>query len=352
MKRSWIVKFGASLVCVSLLATQVVAKPKKGKKPEPEPAASASASASASAPAAVPTLSETLTGDAKAAYESGKLLYQDGDYPGALLKFQQAYETSKDPRLLWNVAVCHKNLRRYAKVLELVKRYQAEAASMMSEGDKREAADLIAAVQGFVSPLLVRSNEADAAVTLDDEPFATLPMAEAVIVDMGSRRIKVSKPGFVELTQTLQIAGNTPVTVEAKLEKEVHEGKLVVMAEPKQLIYLDGKLVGEAQWEGKVASGGHTLRITAQGKRAYQSEVVVKDKETREIRVTLEDERAQAAAGGSSTWMWITGGAVIVAGAVVGGYFLFRPKDEPAPPPVQGTIQPGIVQLPLLGWGR
>src|SRR5688572_33443050 len=78
---------------------------------------------SASALADPAPLSEALTGDAKAAYEGGKLLYGDGDFAGARVKFQAAYETAKDPRLLWNVAVCEKGLRHYAKVVELTKKY-------------------------------------------------------------------------------------------------------------------------------------------------------------------------------------------------------------------------------------
>jgi hypothetical protein len=359
MKHAWISKFAAPIVIMSLIASQGVAQTRKGKKGKAQPAASASAAASASVsavptpPPAVPPLGESLTGDAKAAYESGKLLYQDGDNAGALLKFQQAYEASKDARLLWNMAVCQKNLRRYSKVLELVKKYQVDAASVMSDADRTQTQELISAVSGFVSPLTVKCNEAEAAVTIDEDAVGTTPLPAPVVVDMGSRRVKVAKTGFSDFTQTLQIAGNTPISVDVVLKKELHEGKLVVIAEPKQYIYVDGKMTGEGRWEGVVSSGGHMLRITAPGKRTYQSEITVKDGDRREVRVTLENEQAPAAAAGSShTWMWIAGGAVLVAGVVVGGYFALRPKDEAAPPAVPGTMQPGTVQMPFISWGR
>ena len=64
-----------------------------------------SAVPASAAPAAKP-LSQSLTGDARAEYESAKLLFEDGDPAGALTKFKRAYEISKDARLLWNVAVC------------------------------------------------------------------------------------------------------------------------------------------------------------------------------------------------------------------------------------------------------
>ena len=81
-----------------------------------QPAAPAPETPAAESPPPPPSLSESLSGAAKAEYDAGKLLYQDGDYAGAQLKFRAAYETSKDPRLLWNMAAAEKNLRHYAQV--------------------------------------------------------------------------------------------------------------------------------------------------------------------------------------------------------------------------------------------
>src|SRR4051812_25337068 len=82
-------------------------------------AAFAQAPPAAGATAAKP-LSESLSGMAKAEYEAGKILYADKDYANAIVKFQHAFEISHEPRLLWNVAVCEKNLRRYARMLAAI----------------------------------------------------------------------------------------------------------------------------------------------------------------------------------------------------------------------------------------
>ena len=70
-------------------------------------------------------LGESLSGEAKTDYESAKVLYDDGDFVGAGSKFQQAYDRSKDARLLWNVAVCEKAQRHYVRVRALVRRRDA-----------------------------------------------------------------------------------------------------------------------------------------------------------------------------------------------------------------------------------
>src|SRR6478736_4874903 len=86
----------------------------------------------AKAPAGPKPLAETLTGEAKSAYDSARVLFGDGDFGGALVKFQAAYDKSKDPRLLWNMAACEKNLRHYARTLQLVRRYAAEGGSVLT----------------------------------------------------------------------------------------------------------------------------------------------------------------------------------------------------------------------------
>ncbi|MCC6899676.1 MAG: PEGA domain-containing protein [Polyangiaceae bacterium] len=338
-----------STIAVSaLLATTVAAQPAPG-----EPVAPVAPPAPAAVDGAeVPPLADALSGAAKAEYEAGKLLYGDGDFAGATLKFQRAYDLSKDGRLLWNVAVCEKNLRHYARVLRVVRRYQTEAGPTLSEADKREATDLVNAVSAFVSPVWVTVNEAGATISVDGEVVARSPFAEPVLVDMGTRRIKVSKRGFRDHTQNVPVAGATELRLSVNLQRAAVDGRLLIVAGPGETIFLDGRVVGEGRWDGKVRPGRHDIRVIGEGKQVHESEVVVREKETRELRLSLRAMTREKESGGSSGWLWLTGGTALLAGAVVGGYFLFRPEDKDAPPSVPGTMAPGTVQLPLRGAWR
>ena len=91
------------------------------------------------APGTPSTLSDALPTDAKADYDSAKLLYNDGDFNGALLKFSLAYKKSGDPRLLWNMAACEKSLRHYARALRLVRAYASDPSGRVSESERAEA---------------------------------------------------------------------------------------------------------------------------------------------------------------------------------------------------------------------
>jgi len=251
----------------------------------PSPAHADSSSQSRHAARTRP-LAQTLTGQAKVDYDAGKLLYGDGDFAGALIKFDSAYATAKDPRLLWNIATCQKAQRHYSKVIALLKRYKAEGGVLLTPGDVRDATDLIAALEPFTAKVTFNVSEAAADVALDGESVGSTPLAP-VVVDIGERHVRVTKEGYVPFEKTVPVGG-AEVTVEAKLEKVVHEGRLAVNAPAGATIFLDDKQLGVGKIDQTVTSGGHQLRITGPGMRPYQSEVVIQDRETRTLDISLE----------------------------------------------------------------
>lgn len=303
------------------------------------PVASASApAASASAPAATASaLGESLTGPAKQDYESGKLLFRDGDHAGALAKFTSAYDASKDARLLWNMAACEKNLRHYAKAVGLVRRYLREGDATLPAEDKADAAELVKVMEPFTAKLRITVSEPGAELTLDGESLGLSPVAP-VVVDMGVRKLVVRKAGFEELTREIPVGGAAELAAEVSLVKIVHQGRLTIRAPKDATLTLDGRVVGSGTWSGTVASGGHTLRVTAPKMRLYQSEVVVLDKQTREVGVTLEAEPSKGLPG----WVWVAGGVAVAGGLATAGYFLFKPSPAYDGPP--GNLDPGVVQ--------
>jgi hypothetical protein len=236
------------------------------------------------------TLSQTLAGGAKADFEAGKLLAGDGDFAGALIKFQSAYDASKDPRLLWNVAFCQKNLRHYAKVVALLQRYVEEGAALLTEKDKKDALDLVSTIEPFTTRVTIQVNEASAEVFVDEEPVGTSPLSGPVILDIGQRHLRVEKAGFVKFEGDLVVGGSAETTKKVDLAREVHEGKVIIEAAAAASILVDDKPVGTGKAELTLPAGGHQLRVTAPGMRPYQSDMVIAENETRQLTVKLELE--------------------------------------------------------------
>lgn len=305
------------------------------------PRAALAQPAPANPPAA---LADSLTGDAKNEYTSAKLLYNDGDFANALLKFTVAYDKSKDPRLLWNMAACEKNLRHYARALRHVRAYASDTSGLVTDQERAEANELVKVMEPFTAKLRVVVNEPGAEILVDGEVMGTSPAestaggpgSSAITVDIGMRKIVVRKAGFQDASKEVPVGGSPEITVELPLTKVSHQGRVAVKAGASDTIAIDGKVLGTGAWSGPLDSGGHTLRVSANGMRPYQSEILVVDDQTREIAVTLEAEQ-----GRLPLWVWITGGVVITGGLAVGGYFLLKPNPSYDGPP--GNLAPGVV---------
>jgi hypothetical protein len=314
----------ATRCCAMIIATCVVlaapasrswAQSTAAPPPTPAPATS------------VKPLGESLTGEARTKYDIGRILYRDGDYSGALANFRRAYDLSKEPRLLWNMAACEKNLHQYPRVLELVSRYLTEADAILTDDDRAEARAFAAAVTKLVASVKIDVTEPDAEVLVDDEVVGRSPLAAPVIVTYGKHRFRARKSGFIDAAEALEIQEGQSTAVRLEPKREVHGGRLIVSAAAGDAISLDGQRAGERSFDGTVPAGPHVVEVSAPSKKKRTIEIVMRDGETRNLDVELVRDSA-------TIWPWFVAGGVAIAGAVVGGYFLFRSKDAA---PVSGT---------------
>jgi hypothetical protein len=301
--------------------------------PPSTPAASGADTGAASAPAA--PLAESLRGSARADYAAARILYEDGDYAGALTKLESAYAASKDPRLLWNMAACEKALRHYASVIERLEHYLKEGGALIGEEERKATHELVATVREFVNELRLEVQPAGVDVLVDGSKLATTPLDRPLWVDMGKRRLRLEKPGYVPYEKEVELTGGTSVDLKVELEPELHEGTLRIVSDPSAVISIDGRVVGTATWTGKLPSGPHTVHISAEGKLPHKTDVAIKDNDTTSLHVNLvEEARAPGlyAKDSSSGALWWIVGGVALAGAGVGTYFLLRGDDGPAEP--------------------
>jgi hypothetical protein len=282
--------------------------------------------------AAVP-LGQALVGAAKADYDSARSLYAERDFSGALIKFTAAYAASKDPRLLWNMASCEGKRRHYTKALVFLRSFVGEGGALVSDQDRRDAAQFIAAIEPLTSTARIEVTPPGADVFVDDEPIGQSPLPLTTL-DIGVHTLRVEKADFHAAAERITISGGAEVPIRVVLTPIVHEGRLSIRAPEKAAIALDGAPLGLGSWSGGVRSGGHTLRVTAAGMLAHEAEVLVQDGQTRDVSVSLDPEPRR---GGIPTWAWIAGGVVLAGGLGTGGYFLFKSSSKSVAQPT-GTI--------------
>ena len=140
------------------------------------------------------------------------------------------------------------------------------------------------------------------------------------------------KAGFDPVEQSIDVAGGNEIRLAVALVPTVHLARLLVVSEAGATVILDRRVVGRGRFDGTVTPGLHEVQVTEPGKKAYVASTDLRDGDARSLQVTLEDDRR-----GVGIWPWLAGGALLAGGAVVGGYFLFRPHDQ------TGTVPPSTL---------
>jgi hypothetical protein len=293
-----------------------------------------------SAPAIAP-LKDTLTGSALEAYDSARMLLGRADYPGAMAKFQQAYGLSKDPRLLYDMALCARDMRTYARMQNLLVRFEQEGKEFISPETRHDLDAALDAIRNLVGSVTLTVSEAGASVWVDGDPVGESPLPVPLALDLGKHTVSVRKEGFDVAERRIEVFGGNDERLMIVLAARARLAQLVVAGgTPAASIVIDHREIVRERYDGIVSAGVHEVQVSAPGKKAYEARVELHDGETRTMNVTLEDERRPPRA----VWPWILGGAaVVVAGATVGGYFLFR--QQPAPV-LGGTLNPNPVVVP------
>src|SRR5450432_1021923 len=156
------------------------------------------------APAAAVDVRSQLPDTARKAWDAAKQLAGASDYRGALVEFQRAYEISHNPRVLFNVGVTEKLLTHYARAVDAWEKEQTEGAGQLSATELGELKNAIA--QQFVTTIDVTANEPDATLSIDDYRIGKTPFPGPVRIDVGKHVLKLSKEGFVEAVQPVDVA--------------------------------------------------------------------------------------------------------------------------------------------------
>ena len=252
MRRFPVALLIAAFLAPSLSPTLAFAQPKPAKPTKP----------------AARTLRDDLPDAAKKDWDAANDLYDAQNYAGALVEFQRAYDLSKEPRVLYNVAVCQKNLQHYAKAIHAFKHELSEAGPKLDAKDTKEIQDAIALLEQYVSTLDVKSNEDGTIISIDGEDSGQTPYAQPLQVDVGQHTIRARKDGFKEpASQTVSVARGVPAALLFRMDPEKIKAIVTITAtgSSRASIWIDGTDMGPSPFHGEVALGRHTFEARATG---------------------------------------------------------------------------------------
>jgi len=254
-------------------ATKGASAKSAAAKPSPSKAAAAAPAAPAETapapPAAPKPLREELPKEALHDWDAAREFYEAKDFEGASVEFLGAYAISKNPRVLFNVAICQKNLAHYARAVALLQRMIAEGGAGLTEAEHGRANEAIETIRVFVTRLVLKVNEPNATVILDGRELeGRTPFADPIPVEVGTHTILVRKAGFKDATLNLDAAANVdaeppPVALEPLVRRGIVA--VSVSGAPLARVLVDGVEMGFAPYAGEFPVGRHTVDAKAIG---------------------------------------------------------------------------------------
>ena len=147
--------------------------------------------------------------------EGGELLRQ-GEYTGALSRFQEAYDLVHSPKIQYNFGLAYMGLGRKADAIEAFETFLNEALD--ASPDLRANAERHRSTLATQTGALVVTCDTDGAeVSVDGRARGVTPLQTSIRLDPGPHQLVVEKQGSPPYAEKLTIEGGKRVTVEAKL---------------------------------------------------------------------------------------------------------------------------------------
>ena len=263
------------------------------------------------------SLRDELPEAARRELDKARELYDAGNFGPAATEYMVVYELSKNPRVLYNVAICEKNLSHFAKAVTLLEREIREGGRKLPAHEQRDAEVAIGLIRDFVSAVEVTSNEAGASILVDGEPAGTTPLAKPIPVDVGKHTIEAKKTGFVTASQAVEVPRRHTPSVALQLAPEQAVAAVTVDASgaPHANIWIDGVDHGPAPFRGSLPLGRHTFEARADGYAAVVQTTTLASAAPVSLAMVLTEARHE---GKAKVVASPQGSAIEIDGRVVG----------------------------------
>ena len=229
-------------VAVSLVvlaaAVPADAKPKKKapakKDPKKDP--------KADPPDKVPSSEQK---DADRHFKSGVELYKELKYTEALAEFERAYEISPHPLVLYNIAVCHRELSHYQQAVKFYKRFISEGKGQVPGPKLTTAQTELDGILARIARVTVTVSPDGATLIVDDQELGTL-VEMPIVLPPGEHRLVARMTGRSDAVRVIRVASGDELAVDLKTtdlpastgpqpdRPDVEEPPLVTSATPKR----------------------------------------------------------------------------------------------------------------------
>lgn len=255
-------------------------------------------------------------------------------WASARTSFYEAYKVSNNPRVLFNVAVCEKNVGQYNKAYLTIQKELDDgktATPPLNAGEIKEASEFQKGLEKFIAKVNIDVDPKDADVFLNDDKV-DLSKPGPYLASGGEIRVRATKAGYGEFQSKVDIAGGTTGTATIKLQplERTAMVNISVLGPARATIKVDGQEVGfatsSAPFSGpvKVQDTPHQITVEAPGYATGIQTVVVKDGPPMYLTMQLAQEQSK---GKLIVDAKLEGATILIDGTPVGATKWEGPVD-------------------------
>lgn len=206
------------------------------------------------------------------------------DWRAAIEEYEQAYQLSPHPSVLYNIALNQERLGDWRAAARAFLRYLDRAGDAAED---REA--VLARVRGLrekPSKVTVVTRPPGAAVSVDGEERGAAPLTVTL---EGGKTARIVAEHEGRRSAPRQVAPEYGDALSITIDLDAAPGLLQVDANVRGAeVRLDGQLIGHTPYAGEVSSGEHQLTVALAGHRAVQRTITVPARGSEQVRAQLE----------------------------------------------------------------
>lgn len=237
--------------------------------------------------ALAPALAQADEDEATSHFRTGVRLYQSRNFIGALAEFEEALRLRPTASSLQNIALCQRELFRYAEAIATLEQMLSIYGSSLSAQDSDAARATIDELRPLVATVTLVITPPDAHVSIDGQNIAGAG-TRAINLNVGEHRIIAEAPLYRRLETVVAFAGGAR-RVDLTLEADMGHLRLTA-DDPEATIIIDGVPRGAGVFDGDLPAGTtHRVQLQKAGFETSELQLVLSRGERKELTASLGD---------------------------------------------------------------
>jgi hypothetical protein len=151
-------------------------------------------------------------------FKKATALYDEGNFGAALVEFNTSYKILPNWKLLYFIGLARQALHDYVGAEKDFAAYLKRGKEELSEEKKTEVRKILKNLSGFIGSIMIPVDVDGADVFVNDALVGKSPLPDPVRLNLGKYRIKVSKKGFEDFIQDVELPGGEALEVRVEMK--------------------------------------------------------------------------------------------------------------------------------------